>query len=104
MKLKEDNKLEGQITTDNKFEFAREFWRYRELFYFFIWRDIKLKYKQTILGALWAIIQPFSAMVVFTIFFGKFAKMPSEGAPYPVFSYAALVLGRTFRCCLPCRE
>jgi lipopolysaccharide transport system permease protein len=64
---------------------------FRELFYFFIWRDIKIRYKQTVLGALWAIIQPFFTMVVFTIFFGNFAKVPSEGVPYPVFSYSALV-------------
>jgi lipopolysaccharide transport system permease protein len=72
-------------------EWIKEFWHYRELFYFFVWRDIKIRYKQTILGALWAIIQPFFTMIVFTIFFGKFAKMPSEGVPYPVFSYSALV-------------
>jgi lipopolysaccharide transport system permease protein len=74
-----------------KFAWAREIWSYRELFYFFVWRDIKVRYKQTVLGALWAIIQPFFTMIVFTLFFGKFAKMPSEGVPYPVFSYAALV-------------
>lgn len=78
-------------TTSTKLEWIREFWDYRELFFFFVWRDIKVKYKQTILGALWSIIQPFCTMVVFTIFFGEFAKMPSEGVPYPVFSYAALV-------------
>jgi lipopolysaccharide transport system permease protein len=69
----------------------KEFWRYKELLYFFIWRDVKVKYKQTVLGALWAIIQPFCTMVVFTIFFGQLAKMPSDGIPYPVFSYSALV-------------
>lgn len=74
-----------------KLEWIREFWRYKELLYFFVWRDIKVKYKQTVLGALWAVIQPFFSMVVFTIFFGKLAKMPSDGIPYPVFSYAALV-------------
>ncbi len=79
------------MKTGVKFEFIKEFWLYRELFYFFVWRDIKVRYKQTVLGALWAIIQPFFTMVVFTIFFGKFAKMPSEGVPYPVFSYSALV-------------
>lgn len=91
MNLKEPNKLVNQVTTVTRFEWIREFWNYRELLYFFVWRDIKIKYKQTVFGALWAIIQPFSAMVVFTIFFGKFAKMPSEGVPYPVFSYSALV-------------
>lgn len=68
-----------------------ELWEYRELLYFFIWRDIKVRYKQTVLGAAWAIIQPFFTMVVFSVFFGKLAKMPSDGIPYPIFSYAALV-------------
>src|SRR3990172_6438895 len=84
-------KLRGNVTAATKFGFIKEFWQYRELFYFFIWRDVKVRYKQTVLGALWAVIQPFSTMIVFTIFFGKFAKMPSEGVPYPVFSYSALV-------------
>ena len=69
----------------------RELWAYRELLYFLIWRDIKVRYKQTVLGAAWAIIQPFFTMVVFSIFFGKLAKMPSDGIPYPIFSYTALV-------------
>ncbi len=64
---------------------------YRDLFYFLVARDIKVKYKQTVLGGLWAIIQPFFAMVVFTLFFGKLAKMPSDGIPYPVFNYSAMV-------------
>jgi len=68
-----------------------ELWDYRELLYFLIWRDIKVRYKQTVLGASWAIIQPFSTMVVFSLFFGKLAKMPSDGIPYPIFSFAALV-------------
>jgi lipopolysaccharide transport system permease protein len=69
----------------------RELWEYRELLYFLIWRDIKVRYKQTVLGASWAIIQPFFTMVVFSLFFGKLAKIPSDGIPYPIFSYAALV-------------
>jgi lipopolysaccharide transport system permease protein len=69
----------------------KELWEYRELLYFFIWRDIKVRYKQTVLGASWAIIQPLFAMAVFSLFFGKLAKMPSDGIPYPIFSYAALV-------------
>lgn len=81
----------NHATIAEKFEWIREFWRYKELLYFFVWRDVKVKYKQTVLGALWAVIQPFFSMVVFTIFFGKLAKMPSDGIPYPVFSYAALV-------------
>ena len=66
-------------------------WAYRELLYFFIWRDVKVRYKQTALGAGWAIIQPLMTMVVFTVFFGRLAHMPSDGLPYPVFSLAALV-------------
>ncbi|MFX0196941.1 MAG: ABC transporter permease [Candidatus Hodarchaeota archaeon] len=69
----------------------REIWTYRELLYFFVWRDFKVRYKQTALGALWAIIKPFSLMVIFSIFFGKLAKIPSEGIPYPIFTYAALL-------------
>jgi lipopolysaccharide transport system permease protein len=64
---------------------------YRELLFFLVWRDIKVRYKQTALGAAWAIIQPFFTMVVFSLFFGKLAKVPSDGIPYPIFSYAALV-------------
>ena len=69
----------------------RELWAYRELLYFLVWRDIKVRYKQTVLGAAWAVIQPFSTMVVFSLFFGKLAKIPSDGLPYPIFTYAALV-------------
>ena len=69
----------------------RELWEYRELLYFFIWRDIKVRYKQTVLGAAWAIIQPFFTMVVFSIFFGRLAGIPSRGVPYPIFAYSALV-------------
>jgi len=68
-----------------------ELWEYRELLYFLTWRDIKVRYKQTVLGAAWAIIQPFFTMVVFSLFFGKLAKVPSDGIPYPIFSFAALV-------------
>src|SRR6266536_3292301 len=68
-----------------------ELWEYRELLYFLIWRDIKVRYKQTALGATWAIIQPFFTMIVFSLFFGHLAKMPSDGIPYPIFSFAALV-------------
>jgi lipopolysaccharide transport system permease protein len=69
----------------------KDLWEYRELLYFLIWRDIKVRYKQTALGATWAIIQPFFTMVVFSIFFGHLAKVPSDGIPYPLFSFAALV-------------
>lgn len=69
----------------------RELWEYRDLFYFFVWRDIKVRYRQTVMGASWAIIQPFFSMVIFSLFFGRLAKVPSDGIPYPIFSYAALV-------------
>jgi len=69
----------------------RELWEYRELLYFLVWRDVKVRYKQTVLGAAWAIIQPFFSMVVFSVFFGRLAKIPSDGVPYPIWSYAGLV-------------
>lgn len=69
----------------------KDLWEYRELLYFLTWRDIKVRYKQTALGALWAIIQPFFTMVVFSLFFGRLAKIPSDGIPYPLFTFAALV-------------
>src|SRR5262245_28087364 len=68
-----------------------ELWAYRELLYFLVWRDVKVRYKQTVLGAAWAIIQPFLTMVVFSVFFGRLAKIPSDGVPYPIFAFAALV-------------
>jgi lipopolysaccharide transport system permease protein len=70
----------------------RDLWTYRELIYFMIWRDLKVRYKQTVLGVTWAILQPFLQMVVFSIFFGELAKVPTDnGIPYPIFSYAALL-------------
>ena len=69
----------------------KELWAYRELLYFLIWRDVKVRYKQTALGAAWAIIQPVFTMIVFSLFFGRLAKVPSDGIPYPIFAYAALV-------------
>jgi len=69
----------------------REVWQFRELLYFLVWRNIKVRYKQTLLGALWAIIQPFMTMVVFSIFFGRLAQIPSDNIPYPIFSYAGLL-------------
>lgn len=69
----------------------RELALYRDLFAFLIIRDIKVKYKQTVLGGLWAVIQPFFLMVVFTLFFGRLAKIPSDGIPYPIFNYTAMV-------------
>ncbi|HEX6964906.1 MAG TPA: ABC transporter permease [Gemmatimonadaceae bacterium] len=68
-----------------------EIWAYRELFFFLVWRDIKVRYAQTVLGALWAVLQPVLTMLVFTVIFGLFAKIPSDGIPYPVFALSALV-------------
>src|SRR5688500_14883555 len=68
-----------------------DLWRYRELLHFLIWRDIKIRYKQTLLGAGWAIIQPLFAMLLFTLFFGRLARIPSDGVPYPLFAYAGLL-------------
>lgn len=68
-----------------------ELWQYRELLYFLIWRDVKVRYKQTALGVAWAVVQPFFTMVVFSLFFGRLAKVPSDGVPYPLFAYCALV-------------
>jgi lipopolysaccharide transport system permease protein len=73
-----------------------ELWAYRELLYFLTWRDVKVRYKQTVLGAAWAILQPLLAMVVFTVFFGHLAKLPSEGLPYALFSFSGLVLWTFF--------
>jgi lipopolysaccharide transport system permease protein len=69
----------------------RELWKYRELSYFLIWRDLKVRYKQTVLGAAWAIIQPLLTMLVFSLFFGKLARVPSDGVPYPLFAFTGLV-------------
>lgn len=68
-----------------------ELWQYKELLYFLIWRDVKVRYKQTIIGGAWAILQPMLTMVIFTIIFGRLAKIPSDGMPYPVFTYTALL-------------
>lgn len=66
-------------------------WQYRELLYFLVWRDLKVRYKQTAIGATWAILQPLMTMVIFTVIFGHFAKIPSDGLPYPIFAYTALL-------------
>mgnify|MGYP003732009585 CR=1 FL=1 len=68
-----------------------DLWRYRELIYFMTWRDVKVRYKQTLLGASWAILRPFLTMVVFSIFFGNLAKVPSDGIPYPIYTFTALL-------------
>lgn len=74
----------------------RELWKFRELLYFLAWRDIKVKYKQTALGVIWALLQPVAAMLIFSLVFGRFAAMPSEGAPYPVFVLTGLLLWNYF--------
>ena len=74
----------------------KELWQYRGLLYFFTWRDLKVRYKQTAIGVAWAIFQPFMAMVVFSIFFGGLAKMPSDGVPYPIFVYVGLLFWQFF--------
>jgi len=71
-------------------------WEYRELLYFLTWRDIRVRYKQAVLGVAWAVIQPLMTMVIFSAIFGRLAKLPSEGVPYPVFSYAALLPWQPF--------
>jgi len=68
-----------------------ELWVFRELLYFLVWRDVKVRYKQTALGIAWAVIQPLFTMVIFSLFFGRLAKVPSDGVPYPLFTYCALV-------------
>lgn len=74
----------------------KELWQYRELLYFFTWRDLKVRYKQTFIGVAWAIFQPFITMVVFSVFFGGLAKMPSDGVPYPIFVYVGLLFWQFF--------
>ena len=74
----------------------RELWEYRELLYFLVWRNIKVRYKQTVLGAAWAILQPVLTMVVFSVFFGRLANVPSDGFPYPIFNYTALLPWQLF--------
>lgn len=73
-----------------------ELWDYRELIYFMAWRDLKVRYKQTVIGVAWVVFQPFISMVVFTIFFGNFAKMPTDGAPYPIFVFIGLLFWQFF--------
>lgn len=74
----------------------KELWEYRELLYFFAWRDLKVRYKQTMIGASWAIFQPFATMIIFSIFFGELIKVPSDGIPYPIFVYAGLLFWQFF--------
>jgi lipopolysaccharide transport system permease protein len=93
-----ENKLYYEITPPEKLVSINlpEIWRYRDLLYIFVWKDIKVRYKQTAIGVLWAIFQPFLTMIIFTVFFGRLAKMPSDGVPYPIFVYAGLLLWNYF--------
>ena len=89
--------MEYEIKPQRKFDFGlKELWSYKELFYFFAWRDIKVKYKQTALGFLWAVLQPLITMVVFTFFFGRLLQIPSSTLPYPVFVLSGLLLWNIF--------
>ena len=72
-------------------QYFKDLWNYRELFYFLAWRDIIVRYKQTVIGVLWSVIRPFLTMVVFTFIFGNIAKMPSDGVPYPILVYVAML-------------
>lgn len=74
----------------------RELWPYHELFFFLVWRDISVRYRQTVLGVMWAILQPLFTMVIFSVIFGNFAKLPSEGVPYPIFTFTALLPWQLF--------
>ena len=74
----------------------KELWQYKELLYFFTWRDLKVRYKQTAIGILWALIQPFTTMIVFNVFFGAMAKVPSDNVPYPIFVYVGLLFWQFF--------
>ena len=74
-------------------QYWQDLWRYRELFYFLAWRDILVRYKQTAIGVAWALIRPFITMIVFTVVFGNLAKLPSEGVPYPILVFSAMLLG-----------
>jgi len=77
-------------------EDLKEVWRYKELLYFFTWRDFKVRYKQTAIGIMWAVFQPFMTMVVFSLFFGTLLKVPSDGIPYPIFVYTGLLFWQFF--------
>jgi len=93
----QNDKVEYTIESSGKWLFGwKELWQYRELFYFFTWRDIKIKYKQTVLGFLWAILQPLMMMTIFTIFFGRALNIPSQNLPYPVYVFSGLVIWNLF--------
>jgi lipopolysaccharide transport system permease protein len=83
-------------TTGNAYHDLQELWEFRELLYYLVWRSIKVRYKQTVLGASWAVLQPLLTMLVLSVFLGRFARMPSSGIPYPLFAYAGLVMWTFF--------
>lgn len=93
--MKKINNMENEIIIKSQKGWLRidfkELWHYRELAYFFVWREIKIRYKQTVVGVAWAVFKPLTTMLIFTFFFGRFAKMPSDGIPYPVFVYIGLL-------------
>jgi len=89
--------IEYEIKPQEKLSLnLKELWDYKDLFYFFTWRDIKVKYKQTVFGFLWAILQPFIMMVIFSVFLGKYLKDPNDRTPYPIFVYSGLLLWNIF--------
>ncbi len=88
--------IEYKIESNRKFFRWGDLWRYRELFYFFTWRDIKIKYKQTVLGFLWAVLQPLMMMLIFTFFFGRTLNIPSQSLPYPVYVFSGLLIWNMF--------
>lgn len=97
MNSSDSPKIEYEIKPGGKFSLNfSELWQYRELFYFFTWRDIKVKYKQSFLGILWAILQPGLMMVIFTCFFGRLLKVPSDDLDYPVFVFSGLIFWNVF--------
>lgn len=90
--LKEDEKFEFIIESGkSERHYWSDLWRYRELFYILAWRDVSVRYKQTVIGVAWAVIRPLLTMIIFTVVFGKIAKLPSEGVPYPIFVFAAML-------------
>ena len=89
--------MEYEIKPKEKLSIGiEELWQYKELFYIFTWRDIKVKYKQTVLGFVWAVLQPFMMMVIFSLFFGQALKVPSDNLPYPIFVFSGLLLWNIF--------
>jgi lipopolysaccharide transport system permease protein len=97
-KIGVSEKVDEIVIEPNRHVFInlKELWRYRELFYFFTWRDIKIKYKQTVLGFLWAVLQPLLMMTIITLFFGTALKIPSQNLPYPVYVFSGLLVWNLF--------